>query len=175
VCAGYVRIQENVTISPVKSRKSPEFFLELRCGTLLFQKLCFRSSSRNDNTHLLAFFLAPELLQLQPFYSSLNFVRDNPGEPAPEETFTHSHLLWSSIIPYLLAPFFTIHGILPVQLSCLTVFLHNLCPSFLWSTSWPSILHFIPHTFIHPVIVFFSQHMPIPSQPVLLKYRDYVI
>jgi len=24
--------------------------------------------------------------------------RDNPGEPVPEETFTHSHLSWSSII-----------------------------------------------------------------------------
>jgi len=28
----------------------------------------------------------------QPFYSSLDFVRDNPGELLPEETFTHSHL-----------------------------------------------------------------------------------
>jgi len=25
----------------------------------------------------------------QPFYGSLEFVRDNPGEPVPEETFTH--------------------------------------------------------------------------------------
>ena len=25
-------------------------------------------------------------------------------------------------------------------------------------------LHFILHTFLHPIIVFFSQHMPIPSQ-----------
>jgi len=38
----------------------------------------------------------------QPFYGSLDFVRDNPGEPAPEETFTHSQLLWSLIAPYLL-------------------------------------------------------------------------
>ena len=35
----------------------------------------------------------------QPFYGSLHFVRDNPGEPVPEETFTHSHSSWSSIIP----------------------------------------------------------------------------
>jgi len=27
-----------------------------------------------------------------PFYGSVDFVRDNPGEPVPEETFTHSHL-----------------------------------------------------------------------------------
>jgi len=38
----------------------------------------------------------------QPFYSSPDFVRDNPGELVPEETFTHSHLSWSSIIAYLL-------------------------------------------------------------------------
>jgi len=28
----------------------------------------------------------------QPFYGSLDFAQDNPGEPVPEETFTHSHL-----------------------------------------------------------------------------------
>jgi len=39
------------------------------------------------------------LLLLLPFYGSLDFVRDNPGEPVPGETFTHSHLSWSSIIP----------------------------------------------------------------------------
>jgi len=49
--------------------------------------------------------------------------------------------------------------------------LYSLFPqsaSFLWSTSWPGTLHFILHTFLHPIIIFFSQHMPIPSQPVLL-------
>jgi len=25
----------------------------------------------------------------QPFYGSVEFVRDNPGEPVPKETFTH--------------------------------------------------------------------------------------
>jgi len=40
----------------------------------------------------------------QLFYSSLDFVRDNPGEPVPEETFTHSHLSLSLVIPYLLTP-----------------------------------------------------------------------
>jgi len=34
----------------------------------------------------------------QPFYSSMDFIRDNPGEPVPKETFTHSHPLWSSNI-----------------------------------------------------------------------------
>jgi len=41
-------------------------------------------------------------------------------------------------------------------------------PSFLWSTSWPGTLNFILHTFLHPIIVFFLQHISIPSQPVLL-------
>jgi len=61
-----------------------------------------------------------------PFYGSMDFVRDNLGEPVPEETFIHSHLSWSSIVPYLLHPSVTIHGILPVQSTCLTVFFHNL-------------------------------------------------
>jgi len=39
---------------------------------------------------------------------SQDFVWDNMGEPVAEETFTHSHLSWSSIIPYLLPPSFTI-------------------------------------------------------------------
>jgi len=26
----------------------------------------------------------------QPFYGSVDFVRDNPGEPVLEETFTHT-------------------------------------------------------------------------------------
>jgi len=43
-------------------------------------------------------------------YVSLDFVRDNPGEPVPEETFAHSHLSGSSIIPYLLPPTNMIHG-----------------------------------------------------------------
>ena len=31
------------------------------------------------------------------------------------------------------------------------------------------------HTFLHPVVVIFSQHMTIPAQPVLLQYQCYVI
>jgi len=111
--------------------------------------------------------LWPCLLLLQPFYDCLDFVRDNLSEPVLE-IFNHSHLSWSSIIPYLLTPSYTIHGILLVQFTCLTVFFHNLCSSFLWSASWLGTPRFILHTFLHPVIVFFLQQMPIPSQPVLL-------
>jgi len=66
----------------------------------------------------------------QTFYGSLDFVRDKPSEPVPEETYTHSHLSWSSVIPYLLPPSVMIHGILRVQFMCLTVFFHNLPPKF---------------------------------------------
>jgi len=99
-------------------------------------------------------------LLLQPFYGSLDFVWGSPGEPVPEETFTHSHLSWSSIILYLLPPSVMIHVILLVQFTCLTAFFHNFCPSFLWSTSWSGTLHFILHTFLHPVIVFFCSTCP---------------
>ena len=88
------------------------------------------------------------------------FVQDYLGEPVPEETFPHSHLSWSSTILYQLSPSITIHSILPVQFTCLTVFFHNLSPSPLWSTSRSGTLQFILHTFLHPIIVL--QHIPIP-------------
>jgi len=105
----------------------------------------------------------PHTQHTQLFCSSVEFVRDNPGEPVPEETLIEviNHT-------YLLSPPTRIHGILPVQSMCFTVSFHNLSPSFLWSTSWPGTLHFILHTFLQPIITFFSQHMPIPSLPVLL-------
>ena len=82
----------------------------------------------------------------QSFYSSLDFVQDNLGKQVPEETFTHSHLSWSSIVLYLLHQSNKIQGILPVQFMHLIVFFHNLFPSFLWSTSSRGTLHFILHT-----------------------------
>jgi len=59
----------------------------------------------------------------QPFYSSLEFVLDNHnlGEPIQEETFTHSHLSWSSVIPCLLHPSIMIHGILHTICTHVTV------------------------------------------------------
>jgi len=97
------------------------------------------------------------------------FVRDYRGEPVSEETLTHPPS-WSSSNLYHLLPSTVIHSILPVQTACLAIFLHNLSPRPLWSTSWSGTFHLIFHrpTFLHLVSVFFSQHMPIPSQPVLL-------
>ena len=63
------------------------------------------------------------------------FVRDYPGEPVPEETLTHQPS-WSSSNLYQLLPSTTIHSILLVQIACLAIFLHNLCPCPFWSTSW---------------------------------------
>jgi len=60
----------------------------------------------------------------QPSYCSMDFVQDNPGKPVPEEIFTHLHLSWSSIVPYLLHPSTMIHGILSVKSTRLTVFFH---------------------------------------------------
>jgi len=45
----------------------------------------------------------------QPFYDSLDFVQHNPGELVPKETFSHSHLFWSSIISYMLPLSIVIH------------------------------------------------------------------
>ena len=64
------------------------------------------------------------------------FVRDNPGRPVPEETFTRSHPSWSTYFLYHLSPFSTVHGILFIQLTCLTVLSNNLFPGPLWSSPW---------------------------------------
>ena len=82
----------------------------------------------------------------------------------------------TSFINFLhLLRFTTIYSILYAQFTCLTVLFDNLFPGPLWSFSWPWTLNFILHAFLHPVIIFFSQHMPIPTQPVLLQYQCYVI
>ena len=70
---------------------------------------------------------------------------------------------WDVSLLYHLLPSTTIDSNVPVQFACLTVFLHNLYPSPLWSTSWSGAQHFILHTFLHPISVFFSQHMPITT------------
>jgi len=53
--------------------------------------------------------------------------------------------------------------------SLLTILLDNLSPGPGWSSSWSWTLNFICHTFLHPIIIVFLQHMPIPTQPVLLQ------
>jgi len=90
-----------------------------------------------------------------------------PGKPGWAGTRRNIHPLhssWSSIIPICF-----LHLLWHVASSVFNPHaLQSFSTSFLWSTSWPGTLHFILHTFLHPMIVFFSQHMPIPLQPVLL-------
>jgi len=57
----------------------------------------------------------------QLFYGS-GFCPGQPGWAVTRRNIPHSHQLWSSVIPYLLPPSFMIHGILPAQFTCLTVF-----------------------------------------------------
>ena len=84
-----------------------------------------------------------------------------PGLPRCAGTRRNSHSPTILIIQfYQILPSTTIHSILPVQITCLAVFLHNLSPSPLWSTSWSGALHLIFHTFLHPVSVFFRNTCP---------------
>jgi len=62
------------------------------------------------------------------------FIQDYLDELVPEETFTHSHLSWSSTILHQLPSSTAIHSI-PVQFAFLTVIEHNLSPGPVWSTS----------------------------------------
>ena len=94
------------------------------------------------------------LLCLLPTTTVLRpFIRDYPGEPVPEETLTHPPS-WSSSSLYQLLPSTMIHSILPVQFTCLAIFLHNLCLCPLLSTSWSGDLHIKFHTFFHPFFHF---------------------
>jgi len=107
-----------------------------------------------------------------PFYGSMDFVGDNLGEPVPEETFTHSHLSWSSIVPICF-----IHLLRSMVSSLFNSRTRQTFPQSLSKFSLVYLLAWHPplHTFLHPISVFFLQHMPIPSQPVLLYYWDYII
>jgi len=73
-------------------------------------------------------------LLLQLFYSSLDFILDNPGEPVPEETFIRLRLSWSSIIPCLL-----LH-----LLQSMTSSLFNLCAWQPFSTIYVQVFFGLP-------------------------------
>jgi len=143
---------------------SGDWFRELREVNLKQETydVCFVIYQSYTNTHT-------TVLQLSGFC---------PGHRGWAGTRRNIHPLTPIVVinrPLSAHPSTLIHDILPVRHMHLIIFFHNLCPSFLWSTSWPGTLHFMLHTFRHPIIVFFSQHMPIPSQPVSLWYWDYVI
>ena len=82
---------------------------------------------------------SPPLTHTQPFYDSLDFVRqDNTSQPVPEETFTHSHLSWSSMTPYLLPPSITWHP------PCSIYVPDSLCPQSLSKFSLVYLLAWHP-------------------------------
>ena len=68
-----------------------------RClqATVLFHSLVLSFEAKATNIRLRP--RSTLHTHTQPFYGFMDFVRFNQGEPVPEETFTHSHLLWSSI------------------------------------------------------------------------------
>jgi len=69
---------------------------------------------------------------LQPFYGSLDFVMDYLGEPLlKKHSPTHTYPDHQSSF-FLLPPSMAIYGLLTLQFTCLTVILHNLCPSLLY-------------------------------------------
>jgi len=49
--------------------------------------------STRHNSRLIGIKTVSNNTNTQQFYCSVDFVRDNPGEPVPEETFTHSTLI----------------------------------------------------------------------------------
>jgi len=83
------------------------------CNSYINLHISHCSTHRHTHTHT-------TILQLS------GFCMGRPRSAGRRITFTHSHLSWSSVHPYLLPPSTTIHGILSVQFMCLTVFFHNL-------------------------------------------------
>ena len=106
--------------------------------------------------------------QQQPFYGPLSGTT-RVSRYQKKHSPTHHPDTSSNL--YQLFPSTTIHSILLVQITNLAIFLHNLFSNPLWSTSWSGALHLIFNTFLHPISVFFLQHMPIPSQPVCCSFN----
>jgi len=161
-----------VKFDPFIVRKLQTAFHHMFLSCPLFHPFCFHHGTAYDlklhslcPSHLsLSFLIVKTTTILLPLVRVSQYRKKlSPTHTYPD----HQH-------PLLAPPPTTIHSILPVQFTCLTVFLYNLFPNPFWFTSWFGTLHFILHTFFHPIIVF-SQHMPIPSQLVLLHYRYYVI
>ena len=68
------------------------------------------------------------MILLAVSYYNNRLSRTSPGELVLEETFICLHLSWSSTTLYQFPPSIITHSILHVQFTCLTVFLHTLCP-----------------------------------------------
>jgi len=142
-------------------RQSPESRKMVVVIAVISQRWCFQAISSISTRKLTIPTVKTHttILQLSGFC---------PGQPGWAGTRRNIHPLTPVMVinhplSTVLPPSTAIHDIFRVQFTCLTVFLHNLSPSFLWSTSWSGILHFILHTFLHLITVYFLQHMPIRS------------
>jgi len=91
-----------------------------------------------------------------------SFVQDSPGRPVPEETFTHSHPSWSSdifinflhLLRSIASSVFSLRAWQPLSRFSLVFLL-----------VWDPLLHTpcISSCNHQWFIIFFSQHMPIPT------------
>jgi len=109
--------------------------------------------------------LPPHHLLLLPFYSP--FFRDYPLSRF-QKKHSPTHTCRGRQSSYLLHPSTTIHGILPVQSTCLTVFLPQSLSKFslVYLLAWHPPLH-TPYISSSSHYLFL-QHVPIPARPVLL-------
>jgi len=96
------------------------------------------------------------------FYIPVRETKPCPSKNKPARPSLHCSSKITRPQRQVLPPSTMIHSILPVRFVCLTLFLHNLSPSPLGSTSESETLQFTIHTFLHTIIIFFSQHMSIP-------------
>ena len=127
--------------------------------------LCLKDESLNSPLNdVYLFHLFPVALHKDYFITSTlptftttvlrPFVRDYLGELVPEETFTHHS--YSDHQSYFICFLHLLRSIASSQFKlCAWQSLHNLFPSPFCSASWFVILHFILHSFFHPIIVFF--------------------
>ena len=110
--------------------------MSLKSVTFVQQLCCTSATIFQCRTGISFRYVWEEHLQNDPFcvkwehthnhFTALDFARDNSDELVPEETFTHSHLSWSSVIPYLLPPSIMIHCIL-ARVAIRSVLAYTVC------------------------------------------------
>ena len=88
-------------------------------------------------------------------FNSLWYGTSRVGRYQKKHSSTHNHPDHQTSFP----PFTTIHSILFVQLTCLTVLFNNLCSGPLWSSSWSWTLYFILYAFLPNHHILFAAHV----------------
>jgi len=91
----------NVRLTAVELRSNSNGLQYNNNSSSHYYQLCFNEATTRNKQMVYSRFCPGEEATMcncwslshtntQPFYGSLDFVWDNPGEPVPEETFTHS-------------------------------------------------------------------------------------